>query len=309
MKTWGLDASVYQGDLPWKTFKDKGCNFAIFKFGQACWQDSRFEIHLNAARNAGIDQVGVWDMGAYHWIDPVVSAQKQIDYILSKVDKYHLDFWAMDLEQWWASNGQYFSALKGQIPWSSVTKVAPSKINDTFYKVCSEVAKKTDLVLYSAPWFINAYCPDIKKWSANYKGWIAEYFDYGNKTYRVTWDQYEQILNKISRPKEMLPGQSTWKMWQFSSRILLPGMNYAIDLNLMNGASIVTPAPELPDPMTFDAKVTAWALQGKEGAGSWYKTVAWYKKGDALKLEKNSKKNGYYKVYGKNVWVSSVWVA
>lgn len=307
MKPWFIDISIYNQNIPWKLWKEHGLSGVIIKHGQCAWRDAWFEKHLGDARDAGIDQAGIWDTGAYHWPDPGASMQPQIDCVLKAVEKYKLDFWDADVEQWWASQGEYFAAINKQIPWSAVRKLDKRVINTQYAKFCAGIAPSTELLLYSANWFIQGYCPSLSTTAAQYGGHVAEYFDYGLKTYRVTWDQFYQILNKLTHPKQMLPGQKTWRLWQFSSRIILPGCNYPVDLNLING-EFGTPAPEIPPSNTEQKTVTAVGLQIKSGPGAWFKTVGWLKKDDVVTIETDSRKNTYLKIAGKEQWVNSYYL-
>lgn len=310
MKSWWIDISIYNQTIPWKLWIDHGLAGVIIKHGQCAWRDVWFERHLGDARDAGLGKVGVRDLAAYHWPDPGYSMRPQIDFVLAAIQKYLLDFWDEDVEQWWKKQAQYFAALKGQLPWSAVEKLPPEVILRQYLMFSDEVSRATELMLYSANWFVQTYCPTLTKKTTNLTSHIAEYFDYGNKYYRLTWEQFENLLNFLQKPKQMLPGQTTWRMWQFSSRIILPGCDYPVDLNLMNGEDFTTPPPEIPKPTLVLKTISApaWVLKAMSGPGTHFKVLAYPTRGTQVWVDPTSQKYGYLYVPDKGWWLNGYYL-
>lgn len=213
--------------------------------------------------------------GGYCWNSALNSAQFQIDQFSKWIEAENPDIIILDVEHWWADWSQYWAAIAGTLPWADVKKLPPQKISDNAMLVCEGINtrwKGKYYMNYSAQWFVNGYAPQASAWLKNYPFHVAAYPDYGVAPYSLTWDQIKagQFMEKraglqsIADYQPSMPtGMTAWTMWQYSSRIKVPGEYYAYDWNVYNGSlddlKVLTgmkpapaPAPVLTDKQKLD---------------------------------------------------------
>lgn len=241
MTTLGIDWGSYLGpsgeiNLPWPDLIEKaGVQFAIFKGAQ---EDASMNIsamkNITAARDYGLV------VGSYYWNDPGLSAQYQIDTYSKAIDYEKPDFIAVDIEQY---------IVNGEVK-------DPYRISENARCVCQGLQARypeKKVVPYTSYNFVVAHSPHMAQWLPLYTGreWVASWPDYGMSPYRETWDQISDGMfmhpvagwQNIHDYKPTLPpGWSTWKLWQYSSRILLPPemagtiYDHQYDWNLFSGS-------------------------------------------------------------------------
>ncbi len=114
-----------------------------------------------------------------------------------------------------------------------------SESANAFY---SEVAERIrasipNSILYTAPWFVQAYVPQMATWAGRYRLWLALY-PYRSRRY-ATWDEFRKTINVLT-PSFPTWGQS-WEFWQFAdNHSFLPGVPRGVDLNSAPSGSRTT---------------------------------------------------------------------
>jgi hypothetical protein len=235
---------------------------------------------LKRARDAGMIT------GGYYWNSALNSVQFQLDQFSQWIDADNPDIIILDVEHWWAKWDQYWAAIAGTLPWAQVEKLAPQKISDNAQAVCEGMIKRYPnkyYLNYSAQWFVNGYSPQSAFWLKKYPFHVAAYPDYGMPPYTLPWDQIaagkfmtvRSGLQTITDYQPSMPtGMVAWDMWQYSSRIKVPGEYYGYDWNYFPGTlddlkekchiSTTTPPPPITCEET-ETKLASWE--------SWYATA------------------------------------
>lgn len=193
------------------------------------------QLNLQASRAAGIEI-----NGCYYWHYPTGSPSYWLDVYSKAIDLERPDFISVDIEQYWGEGG---------------ITVAPQQISDTAQALCEGLRYRypgKQVVVYSRQNFPLQYAPMMDKWLPAFDcGWVASWPDYGKTTYRLTWEQIAAgMIRRFSdgalisldtiEPANLL-AWSDWKIWQYSSRILLPadvGMEFdhQYDWNIIKGS-------------------------------------------------------------------------
>ena len=214
-----------------------GCSFFISQAGGAGTPKL-----IKRAKNAGMIT------GTYYWNSALISAQAQIDAYSFLIDQDKPDIIILDFEHYWAKWDDYWAAIAGTIPWANVTRMSAQKISDNGQSVCEGIIKRWSgkyYLNYSADWFVSGYASPSTTWLKKYPFFVAAYPDYGVSPYSLTWDQIKSGkfmhlksgLQNIADYRPTLPADITqWDLWQYSSRIKIPGEYYAYDWDLFNGS-------------------------------------------------------------------------
>jgi hypothetical protein len=212
---WIIDASRYQRftRAQWHTLKDNGCSGAIFKGGQGLTiEDPMLETHVNNSEAVGLPY------SIYFWPDPILDDPAgQVEYCLSITSKYSPRFLAPDTEQWWANWALWLRARNGErvkVPYFS-----PSSLL-SFYSRFLDKARLVSpmpLVLYSARWFINDWCPGLATYANSMPYWNARYYpwiDLDNDKI-ADWSEFKSFIATVKPAAEDLPkGVNDWAIWQ-----------------------------------------------------------------------------------------------
>jgi hypothetical protein len=187
--------------------------------------------------------------GLYYWNSALVSVQAQIDQFSAQIDLLKPDMIILDHEHWWKSWEEYWQAIAGTIPWSQVQKLPPEKISENGRMVAEGIKLRWAgkyYMTYSSNWFIgiNGYSPSSPYWIKKYPYFPATYPDYGVPPYTLSWEDIRanKIFSKTYgltpltdyKPDLTVPITS-WEVWQYSSRIKIPGEAYSYDWDVFNG--------------------------------------------------------------------------
>ena len=222
--TYGFDVSAYNPIPDYAAMDTKGVHvdFVIVKGCQ-----NTTEAHVKAARNAGKITA------LYFWHDPIQSPSYQLGRFVNDIEKFKPDFIVLDIEQYWKDWNQYTAYLQGKLAQKSMKVFTSKEISNSALAVMKGLAPYGKLAAYTAPWFINSWSPDMLAWLPNYDYFGAQYVDYGKAVYKATAEQFTGILNgkTMSLPK----GVKTWKLWQYSSRMILPTTSAPLDCDVFNG--------------------------------------------------------------------------
>jgi hypothetical protein len=236
MGKWIIDVSKHNllTDEQWAYMVEHGLAGVIVRDGGAD-VDPRCALHVAACQKFSIPY------GLYHWADPTVSYQSQIERIRNYIEIYKPTLMAIDLEHWWADWGawqQVYVYKRNDV----VIPVIPSSTLDRFYsnmlsltRVIADAAG-IELVGYSAKWFIDAYCRPLASkmeqycdanWMAFYPKWIDP-----NQDKVCSWEEFYDFANNL--PAVALPaGMTRCDIHQFAIGLPIKGLP-ALDMDWMS---------------------------------------------------------------------------
>lgn len=253
--------------LPWKDLIEKGgIRFFITK-GAEDYPDQYYStsICVKEARDSGIPIVAT-----YYWLHPEADQTSYLNLYKKDIDKQNPDFIAIDMEENGKDeNGHPISAQQisdnGHILADGLRIAYPEK----------------QIILYTRYDYISNISPALKTWVKDFDGgWIAGWPDYGLPTYYVDWaylnnwqmrqNMYPGVkeINVANSVPELLPTWTTWKFWQYSSRIRInpallssPLYDHQYDWNMFNGSLEDLKAwikkeiviPPVTSPLTLDS--------------------------------------------------------
>lgn len=209
----GVDVSVYEPNVNWRSLRAQGFRFALIRATSSTgYVDPKFAEHWAGAREAGILR------GAYHYLFGGQDAQKQANLFIATVgaDKGELPP-IVDLEDKFnedVSNSKLIATCKAFL----------DIIEKEFGRKPMVYSRKT----YLEPRLtINGKAPG---WARDYELWVA---------------QYPFEFNPDSMPNNNMPKQPTgwkdWKFWQYSESAIVDGVTDEInratrvDLNWFHG--------------------------------------------------------------------------
>ena len=192
MKIKGIDVSVWQGRIDWKTVADYGMGFAILRITEAGnVVDSQFENNLAGCNKYNIP-VGVYK---YSYAMTIAEIQREARKVVSTLNGRRIQFPVfLDLEY----NNQ-----------RSLGSESIHKMADAFHAIIEAAGYKFALYC-NVDWYNTVICSHLKK----YDFWIARYpaNDYG-------W------LQERLRPDFGIG-------WQYSSKATIPGISAKVDRNV-----------------------------------------------------------------------------
>jgi GH25 family lysozyme M1 (1,4-beta-N-acetylmuramidase) len=149
----------------------------------------------------------------YYVYDPKVDGQANYDWLVK-----HLPFEA----------GSVMVDIEVERPGYS-----PDKYAEEVAKFCALVKPRWNPVIYTGAGYLNL----LSQWPKDLAYWWAQYpyALYPSTPERLTWDQLRAKLATMSGPSnaEKIPG--TWKMWQASDKLILPGCDEPMDVNVFPG--------------------------------------------------------------------------
>ncbi len=219
----GVDVSYYQDALPWVNLVEHGLDFAVIKGNQGIYTIN----HVKGARDAGVKKVGL-----YFWHDPIMKPGTQLSYFSNSTGIHKPDFIALDLEQYWRNWNQYFGWLKDHN--IRVDTFTSQQISDNAQAVAEGLAALgLPFLVYTAQWFCDEWSPDIYQWLPEYKLWWANYVDWGQAKYKISWQDFETFPAISVQKEPKMPNDLRWTAWQFTSRWIYPGQRYPWDTNLL----------------------------------------------------------------------------
>ena len=228
------DVAKYQDPtkIPWAVFVENGVLMGICKSSMGGGFDKNCDGHVAAMKDGGAKT------GLYHWVDPTQDWFQQAIYFLRKIEQHEPDAIAYDIEQWWANWQLWSEYNQGLRPGSDVPRIPVSQWIDcinTFREVMraeTDYEQNARALDYSARWVLQLY-PDLIPHVKDLQQWMAYYVLSGTPR-KVTWEQLHTIPADGARPG-LPPGIDEELWWQFSSLLILPGVNFRLDTNIFNG--------------------------------------------------------------------------
>jgi len=241
-KIFGIDASLYQKRLNFKTLWDSGVRFVILKCSSGSGIDPLFKQHMGEAE-AAPDMV----IGAYHWADPTVNDVSQAKMALDVVNYYpRINFICADAEQWWADWVMWGKMLRNECRPEDVPKLTGQRMSDNAKNILEYWSKNTSIkpFLYTAKWYADYYAPLMSTWINQYPLWVATYPTVGRMP--LTWNQIIETMPPPGTTPYMPRGSTNWTIWQWTDRIKAPGVYAdvketiisAVDGNVFNGNKV-----------------------------------------------------------------------
>lgn len=194
------DMSHYQPSVDFPFLKSKGQNYIIFKVGGSLWIDDKFYSHCNDALASDMH------VGGYYWNDPIENGTHQGEHFITAVKNEPLSFLEIDFEQWWADWAKWVLYRQGKLAGKDVPIVPSGKLLDVLKHQYDYVVANTDLniVIYTATWFLNSYCPEAYEFLKNkYTHW-ADYSYFDSIKHYETWEHLEEIV-PVGKPIPHLP--------------------------------------------------------------------------------------------------------
>lgn len=293
MSVWGIDISHYQPSMPAAQMAQNGAKFVIVKATSgASLVDDRLLQHVTEARSAGLK------LGLYHWVDPIQSAPANANHFLNQINTLKPDFVALDVEQWWSDWNKFWSFNRKEIPATAVPRLSPDVISAVSKEAVEIVAAQAKLptLVYTARWF-QSYAPGLASWIGNWPLWVASYFDYNKSNYTQTWTQFQTTLGSLGSSPTLPNGALSWKFWQFSAKIILPGVTFPMDMDVFNGSQADFDAflqPSGPRPVGKPYRVLADNLVIQGGPGMSFPALGLVHKDEIIEVERIE--NDYAKI-------------
>lgn len=195
----GIDVSKWQGDIDWNKVKSAGIEFAMIRLGvQDGFEgeptlDSHFLQNYNNAKAAGLN-VGVY---YYSYAKTVDEARQQAKFVVKtlKENNCKLD-------------------MPVAYDWESWSRLSSLKISINEFNACAK-----------------AFLDTVK--SAGYDGMIYSSKYYLEKTlWRLPEDEYPVWLAHYTNTAST-GYEGSYKMWQCSCTGVIPGINGAVDVNIL----------------------------------------------------------------------------
>ena len=285
MSTLVVDLSFWNtlSQADFNDLANNGIQMVILRSSFGLCQDTRLTTHLTHAQNAGIP------IGFYHWFDPTVSIDRQIDFFISLAKRYKPALLALDFEQWWTDWDAWQQAINGKLPWDEVPSFPPNILSVRYRSAWNRLvaaALPAKLIIYTGTWFINQWCPQMDSWLPMANAWIASYIP----GMFQSWAALHSAADNLTFPSHS--NLHTVPLWQFTSSFIPNGKRIDVsrffppspDLSfaawLVASSSYTTPAPQPPKPL-FTVVVTAVGLKVHPTHNPFDFTVSdWLKAGD-----------------------------
>ncbi len=225
MHTLGIDVSRWQPQVDWDLLAAAGVRFAIAKASQgSASRDSALGMHLSGAQSVGMIT------GVYHWCDPTLNAQRQVDNFCQAVANQAFDFAAVDVEQYWSSWNEWLSGKVAGLASPEQISASALAVAQGLRQACAK-----PVLIYTRTSFVNDYARPMLDWLAGWPLWLAQY-PYPAGRIQATWEELQNDLLPTPKGPPLPKGCREWAFWQFSGdRFVLPGCSTALDLNLFNG--------------------------------------------------------------------------
>jgi hypothetical protein len=254
------------------------------------------------ARNARILANSGMPIAAYHWVDPTLDAEQQVENTLNMIRASELPVLTIfsDFEQYWSKWDEWYQAIKGQLAWNLVERFSSDRLSNHARQVFEGLAASEWRIFgYTSASFIREYVPESVDWISTYRWWLAHHLDLGRQT--ITWaDLQSRILPEVNCPPSLPPGIDKGRVigHQFTDdELLLPGFYEdiqrtqlsAVDISLFDQGflreieAVPNPKP-LPD-VQYEAVVTAYpTLNVRSGPGISYSKLYSLKKDAAVQV-------------------------
>lgn len=217
------DVSKYQVKIKPRELKAGGVRLNIIRSSGGITPDPLFSQHYEDCQK---DEM---DAAVYHWVDPIYSAQRQVDVLLKTIQNKKIAAIFLDLEQWWNNWGTWYQAVQKKIAWSIVPKIRPDLIALHARQTIDTLSWKTGLPIgiYTSYGFVTSYAPAIAEWLGVFQLWVANYVIKSAAKITCSWDELKNKFMPRSGTPILPPGAKAENVvgWQFTGDLIsLPGM-------------------------------------------------------------------------------------
>lgn len=250
----GVSVSHNNEQLDFNLLKAGGVKLVSIKTSQGDYDtDTTLLANLSKAAAAQMP------FGYFHWCDPMVDDQHQIDHVLNLLDGLPKPlFVAVDIEQYWQLWSEWRASIAGT---GVITKFVPAvRISDNARKLAEALAiHGYQVVIYTRAYFIKDHCTRLLDWIRPYKKWWAQW-PYPAGLVTTNWPTF--IANWL--PKQ--PGPSfpkgwldpvDWDMWQITGdKFVLPGCKNALDIDIIKESMLTQTVPPPPPTLTLEERVS-----------------------------------------------------
>lgn len=192
---YGIDVSLWQGNINWKKVKRAGADYAFIRAGAtkqdsfSFVKDSKFEQNMSGAQKAGVARGVYWYSQATSTEEAVAEAKEVCKY----VEGYNLELpVVMDLE---FSNGRLDSAYAQWVSagGSSNASEQMTKIAEAFLDYCEEHGH-TSCLYVSKSLAQKTSGVDVSQLTKDgHELWIAQYNDSNTSSSDYTYWQYSSV--------------------------------------------------------------------------------------------------------------------
>ena len=209
------DISYFQQYVDFPLMKSLGQDYIIIKCDRGSGTiDPKWEEHY---KNSVSAKIGV---APYFWADPTYDALEQAKKWMTVINGKNISWIELDWEQWFSDWDLWLQWQSGSISKSKVPVVSSDKIFNHFKTIYEYIKANTkcNIVVYSAPWFLDSYCPQGYDYLEDkYTHW-ADYSLFNKVGVQKTWAELE-IIVPTGKVIPTLPTTYPWDkvlMWQFS---------------------------------------------------------------------------------------------
>jgi hypothetical protein len=292
---------------------EAGVQMAILKV------DSLFVRNAEIFANSGMP------IAAYHWVDPTLDAEEQVDATLNIIRRSGLPVLAIFpvFEQYWSRWNEWYFAVTGKLTWNLVSRFAGDKLSNHAKQVFEGLeASEWRIFGYTKASFVRQYAPQAAEWMSTYRWWLSHHLTYGRQT--LTWDDLQtRILPTVDFPPNLPPGISQKQVigHQFTGdELFLPGLYEdkahtiysAADVSLFSDEFLkelgAVPEPKPVPDYQYEAVVTAFpTLNVRSGPGINYPKLYTLNKNAVVRLTEIKDGWGKLQSYGEE-WCSAAYL-
>ena len=209
------DNSHYQQFIDFALLRAKGQTKTIIKGGSGSLsKDSKFEEHYNNAI------ANDFKIAPYFWHDPIYDPIAQAKFFISLLYGKKISYIILDFEQFWADWTYWQQWQNGKITISQVPKISSDRLFNHFKTVLEYLENNSgyNVVVYTADWFLDAFCPQAYEYLKNKFTHWADYSLFDKTKIKATWEQLE-LYSPINKRIPTLPldyPMDKVLMWQWS---------------------------------------------------------------------------------------------
>jgi GH25 family lysozyme M1 (1,4-beta-N-acetylmuramidase) len=185
------DNSHYQQAIDFAYLKSKGQNKMFLKVASgSLFKDTVFDEHYKNAIDNG------FSIAPYVWQDPIYDAEKQGKFFLDCVKGKNIAFIVIDAEQHWKSWDEFYLMQKGKLKQYQMKNFTPDEILNHLSKLYNYIKNNSnyEIVIYTAAWFVNSYCPKMYDYLKDKYTWWADYTLFNTTKMEKTWEELEKLV-------------------------------------------------------------------------------------------------------------------
>lgn len=220
------DNSHYQQAIDFAYLKSKGQNKMFLKAASGSFfKDTKFEEHYKNGIENG------FSISPYFWQDPIYDAEKQGKFFLDSIKGKNIAFVVIDVEHFWKSWDEWRLYAQGKLKQYQMKKFTPDEILNHLSKLYNYIKNNSnyEIIIYTAAWFVNSYCPKMYDYLKDKYTWWADYTLFNTTKLERTWEQLELLVPSTNIVPTLPKTYPTYKVvfFQFSGDKFLAKGVYA----------------------------------------------------------------------------------